>query len=84
MYYTYTATENGILTVSSDDGKNNIMLYNLTTLVATAFTGGNSSVSLEVNVGDVISVIVSHSDSSAIYTVDFTLSLSVGEDNSEK
>ncbi len=84
VYYSYTAEASGVLTVSSDDVKNNMMLYNLTSLNVTEFTNGSSSVSIEVDAGDVVLVTVSHSDSSPTHAVKFTLSMLLGESYSEQ
>ena len=66
VYYTYTATENGTLTLkclsSKDDVKYDITLYNLNTCVNhTLSADGNAdgSVSVDVNVNDEVQIIIS-------------------------
>lgn len=59
LYYRWTATASGTLTVSSPDDTNNISLNNLTTSQVSDFSNGGESVSLKVSEGDVITVVVS-------------------------
>jgi hypothetical protein len=59
VYYRWTATANGTLTVSSPDTINNISLNNLATSQVSDFTNGGESVSLTVSEGDVITIVVS-------------------------
>lgn len=59
VYYRWTATAAGKLTVTSPDTINNISLNNLANSKVTDFTNGAESVSLEVAEGDVITIVVS-------------------------
>ncbi len=59
VYYRWTATAAGKLTVTSLDTINNISLNNLANSKVTDFTNGAESVSLEVAEGDVITIVVS-------------------------
>ena len=80
LYYRWTATAAGTLTVSSADTINNISLNNLNTSQVSDFTAGGESVSLNVSEGDVITVIVSviGGDKQA-ETQPVTFTLSMGE-----
>jgi hypothetical protein len=78
MYYKWTATADGTLTVSSADSINNISINNLTTYQVSDFSEGSESVSLSVHAGDEITVVVSviGGDKQAEYnTVQFMVSL---------
>ncbi len=78
IYYKWTATASGTLTVSSTDAINNISLNNLTTSQVSDFTAGGESVSLTVTEGDDITVVVSviGGDKQAEYqSVTFMLSM---------
>lgn len=78
LYYKWTATAAGTLTVTSADTINNISLNNLATSKVTDFTNGGASVSLEVNEDDIITIVVSviGGDKQAEFnTVTFTLSM---------
>lgn len=59
VYYRWTATAAGKLTVTSADTINNISLNNLANSKVTDFTNGAESVSLEVAEGDTITIVVS-------------------------
>lgn len=59
VYYKWTATAAGTITVSSADTINNICINNLTTSQVSDFSAGGESVSLTVSAGDVITVVVS-------------------------
>ena len=59
LYYTWTATATGTLTVTSADTTNNISINNLTTSQVSDFSAGSESVSLSVTEGDVITIVVS-------------------------
>lgn len=59
VYYRWTATAAGKLTVTSADPINNISLNNLANSKVTDFTGGAESVTLEVAEGDTITIVVS-------------------------
>ncbi len=59
IYYSWTATADGTLTVSSSDSINNICINNLTSYAVTSFTDGGESVSIAVKTGDQITVVVS-------------------------
>jgi hypothetical protein len=59
IYYKWTATATGTLTVSSADPINNISLNNLNTSQVSDFSAGGESVSLKVTEGDIITVVVS-------------------------
>ena len=59
VYYRWTATAAGKLTVTSADPINNISLNNLANSKVTDFTNGAESVSLEVAEGDTITIVVS-------------------------
>ena len=79
LYYTWTATATGTLTVSSADTTNNISLNNLTTSQVSDFSAGGESVTLSVTEGDVITIVVSviGGDLQAEFNpVTFTLSIS--------
>ena len=78
VYYKWTATATGTVTVLSSDTINNISLNNLTTFQVSDFSGGAESVSLDVNEGDEITVVVSvlGGDKQAEYNeVSFKLSM---------
>ena len=79
VYYQWTATATGTLTVASADTINNISINNLATSQVSDFSAGGESVSLPVTDGDVITVVVSAigGDRQAEYQpVTFTLSMS--------
>ena len=59
IYYRWTATAAGKLTVTSPDPINNISLNNLANSKVTDFTNGAESVTLEVAEGDTITIVVS-------------------------
>ena len=59
IYYRWTATAAGKLTVTSADAINNISLNNLANSKVTDFTNGAESVTLEVAEGDTITIVVS-------------------------
>lgn len=59
VYYKWTATAAGTITVSSVDTINNICINNLTTSQVSDFSGGDESISLTVSAGDEITVVVS-------------------------
>lgn len=59
VYYRWTATAAGKLTVTSADDINNISLNNLANSKVTDFTNGAESVTLEVAEGDTITIVVS-------------------------
>lgn len=59
LYYTWTATATGTLTVTSADATNNISINNLTTSQVSDFSAGSESISLSVTEGDVITIVVS-------------------------
>ena len=59
VYYRWTATAAGKLTVTSADAINNISLNNLANSKVTDFTNGAESVTLEVAEGDTVTVVVS-------------------------
>ena len=59
VYYRWTATAAGKLTVTSADAINNISLNNLAKSKVTDFTNGAESVTLEVAEGDTITIVVS-------------------------
>ena len=59
VYYKWTATTTGHLTVSSSDSINNISLNNLTTSQVTDFTQGSESATISITEGDVITIVVS-------------------------
>lgn len=59
IYYRWTATAAGKLTVTSADPINNISLNNLANSKVTDFTNGAESVTLEVAEGDTITIVVS-------------------------
>lgn len=59
VYYRWTATAAGKLTVTSADAINNISLNNLANSKVTDFTNGAESVTLEVAEGDTITIVVS-------------------------
>ena len=59
VYYRWTATAAGKLTVTSADPINNISLNNLANSKVTDFTNGAESVTLEVAEGDTITIVVS-------------------------
>ncbi len=78
VYYKWTATATGTLTVSSADTINNISINNLATSQVSDFSAGGESVSLTVTEGDIITVVVSviGGDRQAEYqSVTFTLSM---------
>ena len=59
VYYKWTATATGTLTVTSADTVNNISINNLTTSQVSDFSAGDESVSLQVTAGDEITIVVS-------------------------
>ena len=59
VYYRWTATAAGKLTVTSADAINNISLNNLANSKVTDLTNGAESVTLEVAEGDTITIVVS-------------------------
>ena len=80
VYYQWIATEAGVLTVTSPNEINNISLNNLSTSQVSNFTEGNTTETLEVSVGDVITVVVAvigGNKTEEYNTVTFTLT--VGE-----
>lgn len=78
LYYKWTATAAGTLTVASADTINNISINNLTTSQVSDFSAGSESVSLTVSAGDEITIVVSviGGDKQAEFqNVTFTVSL---------
>ncbi len=82
VYYKWVATAAGTLSLSSETAGNYIMMLNVTTMKATAYTDGTETpITLAVSAGDVITVAVackgadSDSDPDSA-TVNFTLALS--------
>ena len=73
VYYHWVCTESGVLTVSSKDPHNTIMLYNTTTMAVSSYTDGTQSVSLNVNAGDEISIIVASISTDEYSDVTFVL-----------
>lgn len=59
VYYKWTATAAGTVTVTSADTINNISINNLTTSQVSDFSAGGETVSLTVSQGDEITVVVS-------------------------
>lgn len=59
VYYTWTATASGTVTVTSGSPINNISIHNVTTSRVTDFSNGGESVTLEVAEGDTVSIVVS-------------------------
>ena len=59
VYYKWTATAAGTVTVTSADTINNISINNLTTSQVSDFSAGGETVSLIVSQGDEITVVVS-------------------------
>lgn len=78
VYYAWTATQSGVLMVTSPEVHNMIMLYNTTTMAVSSYTNGAESVSVNVNAGDEISVIVSSISSEETSDVSFVLSMQEG------
>lgn len=78
VYYTWTATASGTVTVRSASSINNISIHNVTTSRVTDFSNGGESISLEVAEGDTVSIVVAvlGGDKQAEYNeVSFLLSL---------
>ena len=78
LYYKWTATASGTVTVTSADTINNISINNLTTSQVSDFSAGGETVSLSVSEGDEITVVVSviGGDKQAEFnTVTFTVTL---------
>ena len=78
VYYKWTATASGTLTVTSNDAINNISLNNLTTSQVSNFTEGRESETLVVAEGNEITIVVSvlGGDKNAEFnTVSFILTL---------
>ncbi len=67
VYYEWTATEDGTLTLSCATAKNNIFMTNLTNSKTTGFTDGNASdlepdvIDISLSKGDTVRVAVSYS-----------------------
>lgn len=59
VYYKWTATASGTLTVNSADTINNISLNNLMTSQVTDFTQGSETASITITEGDEITIVVS-------------------------
>lgn len=80
VYYKWTATAAGNLTVTSADTINNISLNNLATSKVTDFTNGAESVSLTVAEGDTITIVVSViGGDKQVETNPVTFTLTLGE-----
>ena len=75
VYFKWTADEAGILMLTSPTPTNNIMLYNLDTYNATAYTSGASGTYIRVGVGDTVSVAIASLSSDERSTVEFKLVL---------
>lgn len=78
VYYTWTATATGTLTVASSDTINNISLNNLATSQVSDFTQGSESASISVAEGDVITIVVATiggDQNAAFQSVTFMLTL---------
>lgn len=84
VYYKWTATATGTVTVLSSDTINNISLNNLTTSQVSDFSNGAESVSLNVTEGDEITVVVSvlGGDKQAEYN-EVSFKLSMGGEEAE-
>lgn len=84
VYYKWTATATGTVTVLSSDTINNISLNNLTTSRVSDFSNGAESVSLDVTEGDEITVVVSvlGGDKQAEYN-EVSFKLSMGGEETE-
>lgn len=79
VYYKWTATAAGTVTVTSADTINNISINNLTTSQVSDFSAGGETVSLTVSQGDEITVVVSvigGDNQAESQTVTFTVTLS--------
>lgn len=75
IYYTWTATESGTLTVSSAQNYNNIDLQNATASTSSGFSNGEASVSIAVATGDVVVICVSSLSDADTSDVTFSLAL---------
>ncbi len=81
MYYAWTATEDGVLTLTSTSDNNNISMSNLTSMQVTNFTNGALIATLDVKAGETVSITVSAVSVAAGETVSipFALTLSPAE-----
>ena len=80
VYYTWTATESGTLTMSTSSANANMYMYNDNTYKATEW--GAESVSLEVNVGDIILIqvgVAGTPEATEVNEITFTLTLVTAE-----
>ena len=59
VYYIWTATANGTLTVSSASNQNNVTLNNLTTMRYGESSNGAGTVTTTVNANDELQIVVS-------------------------
>ena len=75
IYYTWTATASGTLTVTSAQDYNNIDLQNATTSTSSGFSNGAESVSIAVSEGDVLVICVASLSDEETSTVTFALTI---------
>lgn len=83
VFYSWIATSSGTLTLTSDSARNNISITKIVEndVPVTEQTGGESSVSFEVNEGDVITIGVSalEGEKNEPFDVEISFTLTVSE-----
>ena len=80
VYYTWTATGNGIFMLHCESEGSNIMMYNTTSYVVTGYTDGGHSLYLSVSEGDVVSITVGRKATASQLTFRFSLHSGSAED----
>lgn len=75
IYYKWTATANGTLTVTSAQNYNNIDLQNTMTSTSSGFSNGAESVSIAVSEGDVIVICVASLSEEDASSITFALTI---------
>ncbi len=80
VYYCWTATADGMLTLTSDSERNNIFIRRVleNDVPVDRYTGGELSVSMEVAAGDIITIGVSATEAAnEAYDVEISFSLAI-------
>jgi len=78
VYYRYTAEKTGILMLMSETAVNNIMMYNTTNYVVTAYTNGALCDYIYVTAGDVVDITVALTSQAPASDVEFILNCYTG------
>lgn len=80
IYYSYVATEDGVLKLNCQNPNNDIMLYNVTSYAQANSTNGASSAFIVVKEGDVVSISVSLVKDAPETEIEFYLTHATGKD----